>query len=107
MRLRLISNLFSWKWRSEENNSTKQTDQSEVAQPGFVDSKDCGLVDVAIAGSTHGKNSCSYPDFLSDWVRLWHAILRMPGGGRVRAKLDNLLPKVQIIIAHKPVHNEK
>lgn len=58
------------------------------------------------SSATHDSISPPYPDILTDWARLWHRVLRMSNGNKIREGFDKLLPKAQIIIAHKPITNE-
>lgn len=41
------------------------------------------------------------PPILSDWERLWGAIVSTPGGPRLAERLNALLPKSQVLIARK------
>ncbi len=53
-------------------------------------------------GATLDKIKAPYPPLLNEWASTWHQLISMPGGEKVKAVLDNFLPKSQIIIARKP-----
>jgi ubiquinone/menaquinone biosynthesis C-methylase UbiE len=44
-----------------------------------------------------------YPALLDDWARAWHGLIEMPESAPVKAALDDLLPKSQVIVARKPL----
>ncbi len=52
--------------------------------------------------ATHDQIIPPYPEINNDWAKLWHTVLRMPNGKKLRDSLDEILPKSQIIIARKP-----
>lgn len=39
---------------------------------------------------------------LDHWTEAWRAIMAMPNGVELKQKLDNFMPKSQVIVAHKP-----
>ncbi|WP_082629065.1 class I SAM-dependent methyltransferase [Pseudomonas sp. TTU2014-080ASC] len=43
-----------------------------------------------------------YPALLNDWARAWNGLIDMPESAPVKAALDDLLPKSQVIVARKP-----
>ncbi|SIS13331.1 Methyltransferase domain-containing protein [Aquipseudomonas alcaligenes] len=43
-----------------------------------------------------------YPPLLDDWARVWNALIEMPESAQLKAALDDLLPKSQVIVARKP-----
>jgi SAM-dependent methyltransferase len=43
---------------------------------------------------------------LDNWVKTWAALLDSPAGPKVQELLNNVMPKNQVIIAHKPVSRE-
>lgn len=41
------------------------------------------------------------PQILSDWSRIWSTLESTPGGDRALARLDQLLPRSQVVVARK------
>ncbi|MEW4440682.1 MULTISPECIES: class I SAM-dependent methyltransferase [Pseudomonas aeruginosa group] len=55
-----------------------------------------------LEGATHDVVQPPYPPLLNDWAKLWHQLLKMPESAPMKAALDDLLPKSQVIVARKP-----
>ncbi len=53
-------------------------------------------------GATLDQIKAPYPPLLNEWASTWHQLISIPEGAKVKAVLDNFLPKSQIIIARKP-----
>lgn len=58
------------------------------------------------SGATHDQIEAPFHPLLNSWATLWHATINLPGGDKIRAALDQSLPKTQIILARKPLLNE-
>lgn len=58
------------------------------------------------SGATHDQIEAPFHPLLNSWATLWHATISLPGGDKIRAALDQALPKTQIILARKPLPNE-
>ncbi|HLD67062.1 MAG TPA: class I SAM-dependent methyltransferase [Pseudomonas sp.] len=58
------------------------------------------------SGATHDQIEGPFHPLLNSWASLWHATITMPGGEKIRAALDQALPKSQIILARKPLQND-
>ena len=54
------------------------------------------------SGATHDLIAPPYPALLSDWASVWQRLLQLPLGPEIKHRLDQLLPKCQIIVARKP-----
>ncbi|MDG9925185.1 MULTISPECIES: class I SAM-dependent methyltransferase [unclassified Pseudomonas] len=65
----------------------------------WADSQAQGRVHI---GATHDQIVPPYASLLSDWAGLWKRILQLPSGLLLKQRLDDLLPKSQVIIARKP-----
>nr|WP_317620825.1 methyltransferase domain-containing protein [Pseudomonas aeruginosa] len=55
-----------------------------------------------LEGASHDVVQPPYPPLLNDWAKLWHQLLKMPESAPMKAALDDLLPKSQVIVARKP-----
>ncbi|TXI34105.1 class I SAM-dependent methyltransferase [Aquipseudomonas alcaligenes] len=55
------------------------------------------------SGATHDQLEGPFHPLLNSWATLWHATINLPGGEKIRAALDQALPKTQIILARKPL----
>jgi hypothetical protein len=42
------------------------------------------------------------PEILADWERVWTALGKTPQAGPIMQRLDEIMPKSQIMIARKP-----
>jgi ubiquinone/menaquinone biosynthesis C-methylase UbiE len=58
------------------------------------------------SGATHDQLEGPFHPLLNSWATLWHATITLPGGDKIRAALDQALPKCQIILARKPMPGE-
>lgn len=54
------------------------------------------------SGATHDQLEGLFHPLLDSWATLWHATISLPSGEKIRAALDQVLPKTQIILARKP-----
>lgn len=54
------------------------------------------------SGATHDQLEGPFHPLLHSWATLWHSTISLPGGEKIRAALDQALPKTQIILARKP-----
>jgi len=57
-------------------------------------------------GATHDQLEGPFHPLLNSWASLWYATISLPGGDKIRAALDQALPKTQIILARKPMPSE-
>lgn len=55
------------------------------------------------SGATHDQLEAPFHPLLDSWATLWHTTINLPGGEKIRAALDQALPKTQIILARKPL----
>lgn len=55
------------------------------------------------SGATHDQLEGPFHPLLDNWAALWHSTINLPGGEKIRAALDQALPKTQIILARKPL----
>jgi 2-polyprenyl-3-methyl-5-hydroxy-6-metoxy-1,4-benzoquinol methylase len=53
-------------------------------------------------GATLDQIKAPYPPLLDEWAQTWHQLLTLPGGAKVKDKLDGFMPKSQLIIDRKP-----
>jgi len=53
-------------------------------------------------GATHDQIKPPFSPILADWAALWHSILKMKSGHKLRDALDEVMPKSQFIVAQKP-----
>ncbi len=53
-------------------------------------------------GATLDQIREPYPPLLNEWANTWHQLMQIPEGDKVIEKLNDLMPKSQIIIARKP-----
>lgn len=54
-------------------------------------------------GATHDQLEGPFHPLLNTWATLWYETINLPGGEKIRAALDQALPKTQIILARKPL----
>lgn len=57
---------------------------------------------IELDGASHDIVQPPYPPLLNTWAKLWHDLIKMPEAAPMKAALDELLPKSQVIIARKP-----
>ncbi|WXL26078.1 class I SAM-dependent methyltransferase [Ectopseudomonas mendocina] len=72
--------LFYWSWAKSPAGQTQPPDKDLLQPP--------------------------YPELLNDWARTWSKLIEMPESAPVKAALDELLPKSQVIVARKPLATE-